>query len=493
LEASTLTSASRFALITRRSPLLRLQSDERLIALTREGNDRAFEALVERYQPRLHAFCRGMLGSTEDAEDVLQEVFVAAHAAIRADDRPINARPWLFRIARNRCLNHLRRPAPEGQDSMDTHPANSGASVDDRVQTREDFRALLADVRELPETQRTALLLRELELLSYDEIAQAMETTVPAVKSLLVRARMQLAECSQARLLTCDEVHLELAEAAEGLRKVSGPVRVHLRRCERCREYRAELRRSSRELAALSPIGPLAALYHLLAGKLGLGGSAGAGVGATGAGAGAAGAGAGMSGAVATGMAASGAASAIGAKAAAGVASVALITAGAVEVNRIYKGADEQAAKPAAHVVSAPPIVRYGLEERGERRRPVERKRRSHRAPAAAAAAAVAPPEPAAEAGTAPAPVQSGPEPGDGNAGAEAGVSTGVESGSGVATPPAGGSAGGPAPGEPGGSPAPVDPPVDTQPPPGEGEPQPEPEPQPAPVEPPPPATGSGA
>src|SRR4029450_7838540 len=83
-----------------RSPLLRLQSDERLIALTRRGHHGAFEALVQRYQPRPPPFCRPMPGSQEGAEDVLQEVFTAAFNAMRADDRPINARPWLYRIAR---------------------------------------------------------------------------------------------------------------------------------------------------------------------------------------------------------------------------------------------------------------------------------------------------------------------------------------------------------------------------------------------------------
>src|SRR4051812_24378247 len=89
-------------------PLLRLTSDERLIVLIRRGHHGAFEALVKRYQARLHAFCRHMLGSKEDAEDVLQEVFAAAFNAILADDREINVRPWLYRIARNRTLNHLR-------------------------------------------------------------------------------------------------------------------------------------------------------------------------------------------------------------------------------------------------------------------------------------------------------------------------------------------------------------------------------------------------
>src|SRR5829696_10580516 len=119
MEASALTHASRGGILGRRSPLLKLQGDEKLVALIRDGNEHAFEALFERYHTRLLAFCRHMLRSTEDAEDVLQEVFVKAHAAMLADERPINVRPWLYRIARNRCLNHLRRPVPEGQDSMD--------------------------------------------------------------------------------------------------------------------------------------------------------------------------------------------------------------------------------------------------------------------------------------------------------------------------------------------------------------------------------------
>src|SRR3954469_13525615 len=87
------------------TPLLRLQGDERLVALTRRGNQAAYEALVGRYQARLLAFCRLMLSSREDAEDVLQEVFAAAFNAMLADDRPINVRPWLYRITRNRSLN----------------------------------------------------------------------------------------------------------------------------------------------------------------------------------------------------------------------------------------------------------------------------------------------------------------------------------------------------------------------------------------------------
>src|SRR5438046_8376846 len=192
MEASALTTASHRGLLVRRSPLLRLQSDERLVTLIRGGHDRAFEVLFDRYQSRLLAFCRHLLSSLQDAEDVLQEVFVAAHTAMLADDRPIKARPWLYRIARNRCLNYLRRPVAEGHETMDMLPHHNGATTLEEVERRGESRALLGDMAELPETQRTALLLREIDDLSYTEVAQAMGTTLPAVKSLLVRARMAL-------------------------------------------------------------------------------------------------------------------------------------------------------------------------------------------------------------------------------------------------------------------------------------------------------------
>ena len=386
MEASTLTHAStRAGLLGRRSPLLKLQGDERLVALIRAGNDHAFEVLFERYHSRLLAFCRHMLRSAEDAEDVLQEVFVKAHAAMLADERPINVRPWLYRISRNRCLNHLRRPVPEGQDSMDVMVGEGGVTTAERVQKREDFRALVADVQDLPETQRTALLLREIDALSYEEIAETMDTTVPAVKSLLVRARVSLAEATQSRQLTCGEVQLELAEAAEGLRKASGPIRHHVKRCEQCHEFRGELRSNAKALAALAPIGPLALAVQGSDRKARLGrlrqrrrrlrrrqrrappaaprspAPPAAGVAAAGAGAGSAALGAG--GAAAAGGGAAGAAfggaaaaggltSAIGAKAAATAATAALLTAGAVEVRHITS-ADRpaEAAKPAAAAV----------------------------------------------------------------------------------------------------------------------------------------------
>src|SRR5215218_1842448 len=347
MEASALRQSAALPALAGRSPLLRLQSDERLIALTRRGQHGAFEALVQRYQPRLLAFCRHMLGSQEDAEDVLQEVFTAAFNAVLADDRPINARPWLYRIARNRSLNHLRRPQPTGQDSMDMFERDGGATTADTVHKREEFRQIVADVHELPETQRTALLLREIDALSYDQIAEAMDTTVPSVKSLLVRARVSLAEAAESRLLTCDEVRLELGQVAEGLARSSAPVRRHLKHCDRCRTFRGELRNTTRALAAVYPVAPFLFLKKLSLAKLGFGGATGAAASSSGGAAvgGLAGTAATTAGGISAGGAVSAGVGTIVSKAAAGMAAAVIVTAGAVEVKQVTSEGPATAAR----------------------------------------------------------------------------------------------------------------------------------------------------
>ncbi len=461
MEASALTHASRRGLLARRSPLLKLQGDAQLIAMARSGNPGAFETIVDRYQGRLLGFCRQMLGSTEDAEDVLQEVFVNAYRAMLADEREINLRPWLYRIARNRCLNHLRKPTADAQESMDMVPAVEASSTAERAHNREEFRQLLSDVKKLPETQRSALLLREMDALSYEEIATAMDTTVPSVKSLLVRARISLAEASQARLLTCGEVRVELSEAAEGLRKVSAPVRRHVRECDECADFRSQVRSNEKALAALFPAGALVALKGFIASKLGLGGAGGsaagtagsgaAGAGAAGAGAAGAGAaGAGAVGSVGAAIGGSGAAGGIGAiggaigtKAVAGVVTAAVITAGvgAVEVKQNAGGPVDHGAKISslqANLPHAPALAPAQVSE------PRTATAEPETAPPPAEPAPEptpqdSPAEPAPEA----APVTGGEDAGQSNAGEE-GTGVGGPTGEGVtvASPPAGATAG---------------------------------------------------
>jgi RNA polymerase sigma factor (sigma-70 family) len=347
-----------------RSPLLRLQSDERLVALIRRGNTAAFEVVVSRYGSRLLSFCRHLLSSREDAEDVLQEVLAAAFNAMLADERPINVRPWLYRIARNRCLNHLRRIQSVGVDTMDVHFSDNGASTADKVHDREEFRLLVGDIHELPETQKTALVLREMDALSYEQIAEAMETTVPSVKSLLVRARVSLAEASEARLLSCDEVRIELGEVAEGLRRRPSPlVKRHLKACKRCSGFRVQLKQTNKALAAVMPIGPLVLLKKLVLTHIGHSAGSGAAAsssssaaGSTAAVAGSAAAGSAFAGSTAGGFVTAGL-GAIATKAAAGLAAAALVTGAAVEVDHSSSthGRAAAAHKPVLNAAVRPP------------------------------------------------------------------------------------------------------------------------------------------
>src|SRR3954447_15234891 len=205
-------------------------------------------------------------GSRQDAEDALQDVFVRAYSSLRANDRPIALRAWLYRVAHNRCVDQLRRPVPPPADIFDV---SRTPLCDPLVETerREDLKRLVQDVRRLPAQQRSVLLMRELEGLPYAELADAMDVSVAAVKSLLVRARMGLVESAEARDAACSEIRHDLSIAHGRGVRANGRARRHLRDCEGCREYRIELRRVEKSFAALSPVaGPLGLLA-----KLGLG------------------------------------------------------------------------------------------------------------------------------------------------------------------------------------------------------------------------------
>src|SRR3954467_4176219 len=261
-------------------PLLRLRSDEQLVALFRAGNDDAFGVLHERYSQGLFAYVRQMLSGAgrQDAEDVLQDVFVRAFGALRADRREINVRAWLYRVAHNRCIDYLRRPVPAPAEVFET----SRKPLHDpmvEAQRREDLQRLVADIGRLPDQQRSALLMREIDGLSYSDLAEALDVTVPAIKSLLVRARVGLVESAEARDADCAEIRSDLMAAYDRGVKASGRARRHMRDCGACREYRGNLRGMRRSFAALTPVGagpPALAATNLL-GLGGAGGSAAAG------------------------------------------------------------------------------------------------------------------------------------------------------------------------------------------------------------------------
>ncbi len=168
-------------------------SDETLVGLVAAGSDDAFAALDARYRRRLVRFAHGFVpGGTADAEDVVQDAMVRAVRALRNGSRPEAVGGWLHRITRNCALDltasRRRHPVVELVDHA--HPPTEDAQA--AVERSLGVRGLVADVSQLPVTQRSALVLRELEGRSYADIADQLDTTVPAVKSLLVRARQGL-------------------------------------------------------------------------------------------------------------------------------------------------------------------------------------------------------------------------------------------------------------------------------------------------------------
>ena len=240
--------------------------------------------------------------------------------------------------------------------------------------------------------------MREIDALSYEQIAHAMETTVPSVKSLLVRARISLAEAAEARKLSCEEVRLELGEAAEGLVKLGAPARRHVRDCERCHDFKKHLKANNHALAAIFPVGPLLMLKKLVLTKLGstasagsahVAGGAGATAGATAAGTAAAGA-ASAGGASAAGGILTAGAGALATKAVAGLAAAALVTAGAVAAQHTGPGEPSPHRSPACRRVGRglPPRCRSSSATRPSRPPPPS----SSRSPPSPTAGATRPP-----------------------------------------------------------------------------------------------------
>jgi RNA polymerase sigma factor (sigma-70 family) len=259
--------------------MIRLRTDDQLVLLFRKGYDEAFDVIDGRYRPRLIEYARGMLGgSRADAEDAIQDVFLSAYRALRRDDRPLLLRAWLYRIAHNRCIDQVRRPAPAAADLFDVSRMPPRDPVIE-AERRESVRCLMRDMGRLPEQQRSALLMRQFEGLSYAEIATALALSQKAVKSLLVRARMGLAAAHEARNAPCLEIRSELAVAFERGVRMTGRSRLHLLDCAGCRAYRHRLRAVERTLGAASAgHGVIATIAKLLGiGGAGSGAAIGAG------------------------------------------------------------------------------------------------------------------------------------------------------------------------------------------------------------------------
>jgi RNA polymerase sigma factor (sigma-70 family) len=250
--------------------LLRIAPDSHLVSLIRQGRGAAFETVYDRHHRAILSFCRHMLGDAEEAEDAVQHTFLSAYNDLMASDKPIHLRAWLFTIARNRCYSMLRarREQPTGDLA---EPVTEGLAV--QVQRRQDLRDLVVDMRQLPEDQRAALVLAELDALSHEEIGDVLGVPREKVKALVFQARESLVASRTARETDCSEIREQLSTLrGGGLRRAT--IRRHLRECSGCSDYRKDIDRQRRRLALVLPAVPTIALKEAV-----MGGSVGGGVG----------------------------------------------------------------------------------------------------------------------------------------------------------------------------------------------------------------------
>lgn len=182
--------AEQFAARIFMGPALRAQPDRRLVDLVRDGYDAAFEEIVRRYRRPLDRFAAAFVGGR--SEDVTQDSFSKALLALRGSEAEIELRPWLYRIVRNTALNDLRANATPAAELSESLPGARSAAAE--VETREELRDLMERLQALPETQRAALVMRELEGLSHEEIAAALGVSGGAARQAIFRARAALRE-----------------------------------------------------------------------------------------------------------------------------------------------------------------------------------------------------------------------------------------------------------------------------------------------------------
>lgn len=240
-----------------------MSTDDRLARQAAQGDRSAFEAIYRRYHQDLYRFCLAMVGNPQDAQDAMQNTMVKVLRALPGEERQIQLKPWLFRIARNEAVETLRRRRISDEPQ---HEAATG-SVAETAEARERLRRLLADLDELPERQRAALVMRELAGFGFVEIGAAFETSAAVARQALYEARLSLRQLEEGREMRCTDVMRELSDA-DGRVTRRREIRAHLRSCADCRAFRDDIAKRHGELAAIAPL-PVATSIGLLQGMLG--------------------------------------------------------------------------------------------------------------------------------------------------------------------------------------------------------------------------------
>jgi len=166
---------------------LKLQSDERLVKLAREAHEPAFEAIVERYRVPLERYAARVVGPCR-AEDLVQHAFTRLFVHLREDERDMMLGPWLYRVTRNAAINAAReRPYEELSEQYDGVPQPPQI-----VEQRAHLRLVMGGLAELPERQRVAMVRREFEGRSYEEVAEELGVSGVGARQLVSRARIRM-------------------------------------------------------------------------------------------------------------------------------------------------------------------------------------------------------------------------------------------------------------------------------------------------------------
>ena len=186
----------------------------------------------------------------------MQESLLRAHRALRRDDRHIDVRPYLFRLVRNCCLDEIARSRTDSVALHLLHPGDEPASTESvhtLLERRDRLTTTLADVADLPESQRHALLRREIDGLTHEQVAAELGVSPGASRSLVLRARETLTRAAAARSADCEDVRADLLRAHDARRRASVSALRHVASCSRCRAFRTALKHDRRSLRVLAP------------------------------------------------------------------------------------------------------------------------------------------------------------------------------------------------------------------------------------------------
>jgi RNA polymerase sigma factor (sigma-70 family) len=256
--------------------LLGMLSDDRLARRAVSGDERAFAAIFRRYHQSLYRFCLAIVGDPQDAQDALQNTMVKVLRALPGEERRIELKPWLYRIAHNESIDLLRRRRETRE--LDAELPSRGPGLAEEAAARERLRRLFTDLEELPERQRETLVMRELAGLDFAEIGAAIDTTAAVARQTVYEARLSLRQMDEGREMSCEAVTRALSDG-DGRVIRRRDVRAHLRACAGCRRFSEEIKGRRTDFAALSPL-PAVAAAGLLQGLVGSasGGSGGGGL-----------------------------------------------------------------------------------------------------------------------------------------------------------------------------------------------------------------------